>query len=86
MTQSIISVSIDSSKKTAFETFCNDRGITASEAINMFIKAVLCEQCIPFSINNDPFYSESNMAFLREGIQALNLGKGTFHELIEEND
>lgn len=86
MTQSIISVSIDSSERTAFETFCNDIGITASEAINMFIKAVLREHRIPFSINNDPFYSESNMAFLREGIQALNSGKGTFHELIDEND
>lgn len=86
MTQSIISVSIDSSEKAAFDAFCNDIGITASAAINMFIKAVLREQCIPFSINNDPFYSESNMAFLREGIQALNSGKGTFHDLIEAND
>ena len=86
MTQSIISVSIDSSEKAAFDAFCNDIGITASAAINMFIKAVLHEHRIPFSINNDPFYSESNMAFLREGIQALNSGKGTFHELIEDND
>lgn len=33
----------------------------------------------------DPFYSDSNMSFLREGIDALNSGKGTIHDLIEED-
>ena len=56
---------VDSNDKAAFDTFCNDVGISSSSAINMFIKAVLREHRIPFSINNDPFYSESNMAFLR---------------------
>ena len=41
MTQSIISVSINISEKTAFDALCNDIGITAYAAINMFIKAVL---------------------------------------------
>lgn len=86
MAQATISARIDSSDKTAFDAFCSDVGISTSSAINMFIKAVLRERRIPFSISNDPFYSESNMAFLREGIQALNAGKGTLHELIEEND
>lgn len=33
----------------------------------------------------DPFYSDCNMSFLREGIDALNSGKGTIHDLIEED-
>lgn len=86
MAQATISARVDSNDKTAFDSFCNDVGISSSTAINMFIKAVLREHRIPFSINNDPFYSESNMAFLREGVQALNSGKGTLHELIEEDD
>ena len=86
MAQATISARVDSNDKTAFDSFCNDVGISSSTAINMFIKAVLREHRIPFSINNDPFYSESNMAFLREGVQALNSGKGTLHELIEEED
>ena len=86
MAQATISARVDSRDKDAFDTFCNDVGISASAAINMFIKAVLREHRIPFSINNDPFYSESNMAFLTEGIQALNSGNGTIHELIEEDD
>lgn len=86
MAQATISARVDSTDKAAFDTFCNDVGISSSSAINMFIKAVLREHRIPFSINNDPFYSESNMAFLREGVQALNSGKGTIHELIDEDD
>lgn len=86
MAQATISARVDSTDKKNFDAFCNDVGISSSSAINMFIKAVLREHRIPFSIGNDPFYSESNMAFLREGIEALNSGKGTPHELIEEDD
>ncbi len=86
MAQATISARIDSSDKSAFDSFCNDVGISSSSAINMFIKAVLREHRIPFPIYNDPFYSDSNMAFLRDGVQALNEGRGTIHELIEEND
>ena len=32
----------------------------------------------------DLFYSRSNMDHLRRGIKALNTGKGTEHELIED--
>lgn len=86
MAQATISARVDSTDKIAFDSFCNDVGISSSAAINMFVKAVLREHRIPFSINNDPFYSESNMAFLREGIQALNSGKGTIHDLIEDDE
>ena len=86
MAQATISARVDSTDKIAFDSFCNDVGISSSAAINMFVKAVLREYRIPFSINNDPFYSERNMTFLREGIQALNSGKGTIHDLIEDDE
>lgn len=86
MAQATISARVDSTDKIAFDSFCNDVGISSSAAINMFVKAVLREHRIPFSINNDPFYSERNMTFLREGIQALNSGKGTIHDLIEDDE
>ena len=85
MPQSTISARIDSNDKQAFDAFCNDVGISSSAAINMFIKTVIRENRIPFPIINDPFYSESNVNFLKEGIKALNEGKGVPHELIEEN-
>lgn len=86
MAQATISARVDSTDKSAFDAFCADVGISSSAAINMFIKAVLREHRIPFAIEADPFYSETNMAFLREGIAQLNAGKGTPHELIEEDD
>lgn len=86
MSQATISARIDSKDKKAFDTFCNNVGISSSSAINMFIKTVIRENRIPFSIINDPFYSESNVNFLKEGIKALNNGKGIPHELIEENE
>lgn len=86
MAQATISARVDSTDKSAFDAFCADVGISSSAAINMFIKAVLREHRIPFAIEADPFYSETNMAFLREGIAQLNAGRGTPHELIEEDD
>ena len=86
MSQATISARIDSKDKKAFDTFCNNVGISSSSAINMFIKTVIRENRIPFSIINDPFYSESNVNFLKEGIKALNNGKGIPHELIEESE
>ena len=86
MAQATISARIDSNDKASFDAFCDEVGISSSSAINMFIKAVLREHRIPFSISNDPFYSESNMAFLRDGVKALNSGKGVIHDLIEEDD
>ena len=85
MSYATISARIDRKDKDAFDEFCNDVGISASSAINMFIKKVLREHKIPFSISNDPFYSERNMSFLSEGIKELNSGKGVSHELIEED-
>lgn len=37
-------------------------------------------------LESDPFYSESNMEHLKQGIDALNAGKGIEHELIEAED
>ena len=34
----------------------------------------------------DPFYSETNMAYIKKSVQELKAGKGTSHELIEVDD
>ena len=53
-----------------------------------FVKAVLRENRIPFEItqNQDPFYSDANMAHVKKSVQELRSGKGTAHELIEVED
>jgi len=37
-------------------------------------------------ITTDPFYSESNQAYLKRAIAALEAGKGVEHDLIEVDD
>ncbi len=50
MNQSILSVRVNAEDKKSFEKFCNDTGMNVSTAINMFIKAVLRDNRLPFEI------------------------------------
>ena len=53
MALATITSRVDASDKAKFDTFCKDMGLNSSTAINMFIKAVLREGCIPFSLGYD---------------------------------
>ncbi len=77
---------MDEDLKKSMEQTCSDMGLTMTTAFTVFAKKVTREKRIPFEISADPFYSESNMAHLRRGIDALNAGKGVEHELIEVTD
>lgn len=70
--------------KKNMEKTCREMGMNMSTAFNIFATKVVREHRIPFEINTDPFYSESNMKHLRAGIAALDADEGTEHELIEE--
>lgn len=85
MSQANLSVRVDELDKKHFENFCNQTGMNVSVAINMFIKAVLRENKLPFEITIDPFYSKENQEHLKKAIENLNSGKGVEHELIEED-
>lgn len=50
MSLSTISVRINSEDKLKFEDFCNKTGLNLTTAINMYIKAVLMNNQIPFEI------------------------------------
>jgi DNA-damage-inducible protein J len=82
------SVRMDTEIKKQFDDFCANVGMNTSTAFNMFARAVLREKRLPFDVTtvSDPFYSESNQAFLREAVAALNAGKGVVHELVEVGD
>lgn len=86
MTQTTLSVRMDNEIKKRFDTFCADAGMNATVAVNLFARAVLREQKIPFEISgrDDPFYSLKNQARLREAKAQLESGRGTEHALIEE--
>ena len=87
MALATLTARVDESDKSAFDSFCNSVGLTASAAINMYVKAVLRERRIPFEIKqDDPFYSASNQTYIMKSVAELKAGKGTVHELIEVND
>ena len=58
----------DDIKKKAERTF-NDIGVSMSTAINIYLKAVVRENRIPFELSADPFYSEENMSRLKKSIK-----------------
>ena len=72
----------DEIKKKAERTF-DDIGISMSTAINIYLKAVVRENRIPFELSADPFYSDANMSRLRESIRQVRDGekKLTEHEI-----
>ena len=88
MALATLTARVDEKDKARFDTFCSNVGLNTSTAINLFVKAVLRENRIPFEISQttDPFFSETNMAYVKKSVQELKAGKGTVHELIEVDD
>jgi DNA-damage-inducible protein J len=79
---------MDAHIKKRFDAFCADAGMNATVAVNMFARAVLREQRIPFEIagSDDPFYSVKNQERLKAAMEQLETGKGTAHALIEADN
>ena len=87
MALSTITARIESTDKACFDDFCSSVGLTASAAINIFVKTVLRERKIPFEIKqDDPFFSMENQRYVLKSVNELRQGKGKKHELIEVGD
>ena len=50
-----LNVRVDANDKKSFEKFCSSVGMNVSTAINMFIKAVLREQKLPYEVKANTF-------------------------------
>ena len=81
MAQTLINIRMDEELKRNMEQTCQELGMNMTTAITIFAKKMTREKRIPFDVSIDPFYSESNMAHLRRGMEALNEGKGVEHDL-----
>lgn len=88
MAQATLTARVDARDKVDFDAFCSNVGLNTSTAINLFVKAVLRENRIPFEIAQtpDPSFSEPNLSHVKKSVQELRAGKGTAHELIEVDD
>ena len=80
-----VNFKLDPDTKKSFEEVCSEMGLSVSAALTVFVKKVSREKRIPFEINADPFYSESNIRHLESIVRDIKSGKAQFteHELIE---
>lgn len=85
MAQVNVNIRMDEDLKKQFDSFCYDIGMNMTTAFCVFARKAVRERRIPFEVSADPFYSEENMARLKESIRKVESGekKLTEHELIE---
>ena len=81
-----VNIKMDEDVKKRMERACAEMGLSMSAAFTMFAKKVGREYRIPFEVSADPFYSESNVNYLRRVISDIESGKAVLkeHELIED--
>ena len=78
-----VNIRIDDDLKERADSLFDELGLNMTTAFNMFVKAAVRQNGIPFELSIDPFYSEKNMKVLRESIRDADAGELTEHELIE---
>ncbi len=92
MATATLAVNIDAADMVNFEALCKDVGMSASTAVNVFVKAALRHRGIPFAVVQDddaaadPFYDRFNQEYILKSVAELRNGGGTVHELIEVAD
>ena len=89
MAQATFSVRMDESLKRQFDMLCQDFGMTATTAINVFARAVVRQRKIPFEIASpEPDITRENamqaFAALRAQAKANGLSDMTLEEINEE--
>ena len=86
MAQVMINFRMNEELKKSMEETCRDLGLSMTTAFTIFAKKMTREKRIPFDVSIDPFYSESNMAYLKKVVEDIESGKAVLveHEVIEE--
>ncbi|MBQ4523139.1 MAG: type II toxin-antitoxin system RelB/DinJ family antitoxin [Lachnospiraceae bacterium] len=86
MAQAMINFRMDEELKKNMEETCKDLGLSMTTAFTIFAKKMTREKRIPFEVSVDPFYSESNMTYLKKVVEDIESGKAVLaeHELIED--
>lgn len=81
-----VNIKMDADVKRNMEKACEAMGLSMSAAFTIFAKKVGREYRIPFEVSADPFYSESNVRYLKKIMDDVKNGKAHFaeHTLIED--
>ncbi|MGE4487734.1 MAG: type II toxin-antitoxin system RelB/DinJ family antitoxin [Synergistaceae bacterium] len=83
MPQVLVNIRMDEVLKKDMEKTCQELGMNMTTAFTVFAKKMSREKRIPFEVSVDPFYSDSNMARIKESIAQLNEGQ-TVAKTMEE--
>ncbi len=84
-----LTIRLDQNDKNEFATICDKIGLSVSAAFNVFVKAVIHEQRIPFELSarDDSFYCPANIRHLEQLKKLDDEGKLHFSEhSLEEID
>ena len=65
MADTTVTIRVDENIKRRFDEFCSDVGINMSVAVNMFIRAALYQQRIPFPIETRKTYGQTLLREMR---------------------
>ena len=86
MAQVLVNFHMEQEDKAGMEEVCRELGMSMTTAFTIFAKKMRRERRIPFEVSIDPFYSESNMAYLNKVTSEIDSGEAKLveHELIEE--
>lgn len=89
MANATLSVKMDADVKKGLEDFCAEVGMNVTTAVNMFARAVIRDQSLPFAVTTkpaDPFYGKANVERLTRAAARMDRQGGTTHELIDDDD
>lgn len=83
-----VNFKLDAEDKKKMERACAEMGLSMSAAFTIFAKKVGRECRIPFEVSADPFYSESNIRYLKRKKKEIDEGQAHFaeHDLLEVED
>ena len=86
MAQAMVNFRMDEELKKNMEETCKELGLSMTTAFTIFAKKMTREKRIPFDVSVDPFYSDSNMTYLKKVVDDIESGKAVLkeHGLIEE--
>ena len=86
MAQTMVNFRMDEELKKKMEETCKDLGLSMTTAFTIFAKKMIREKRIPFDVSVDPFYSESNMSYLKKIVGEIESGKAVLveHKLKED--
>lgn len=80
MAQALVNFRMDEELKQNMERTCQELGMNMTTAFTIFAKKMTREKRIPFEVSVDPFYSDSNMNYLKKVISEIESGKAELHE------